>query len=163
MAESGTVDGSPPIGMDPARDAFHFAFMSLSSLRILESCVYAEDLEAADTFYGGVLGLKLHSAAEGRHRFYHCGDSMVLIFNPVATNECHPDGIPCHGSHGQEHLCWAVEREELDPWRAHLQKSGVEIEHEQTWPNGARSIYFRDPAGNSLEFATPRLWENDPD
>ena len=27
-----------------------------------------------------------------------------------------------------------------------------------TWPNGARSIYFRDPAGNSLECAEPGLW-----
>ena len=26
------------------------------------------------------------------------------------------------------------------------------------WPNGARSIYVRDPAGNSLEFAEPALW-----
>ena len=26
------------------------------------------------------------------------------------------------------------------------------------WPNGARSIYFRDPAGNSIEIAEPRLW-----
>ena len=26
------------------------------------------------------------------------------------------------------------------------------------WPNGARSLYFRDPAGNSVEIAEPRLW-----
>ena len=35
---------------------------------------------------------------------------------------------------------------------------GVAIEHEQTWPRGGRSFYVRDPAGNSIEFATPRIW-----
>jgi len=29
------------------------------------------------------------------------------------------------------------------------------------WPQGGRSIYFRDPAGNSLEFAEPRIWRLD--
>lgn len=137
--------------------------MPPSPLRVLESCLYAEDLDAAHAFYAGVLQLRLHSRVAGRHNFYHCGAGMVLVFHPDATNQCHPDGIPCHGSHGAEHLCWAVEREDLDAWRAHLQAAGVAIEHEHTWPNGARSIYFRDPAGNSLEFATPRLWENEAD
>ena len=27
-------------------------------------------------------------------------------------------------------------------------------------PRGSRSFYFRDPAGNSIEFAEPRLWES---
>ncbi|MCF3650141.1 VOC family protein [Synoicihabitans lomoniglobus] len=134
-----------------------------SPLRVLETCLYAEDLDAAHDFYTGVLELKLHSRAEGRHVFLHCDTGMVLIFNPDATEVCDPDGIPCHGSRGVEHVCWAVEREDLDGWRDRLIAHGVAIEHEQSWPNGARSVYFRDPAGNSLEFATPRLWENDPD
>ena len=32
------------------------------------------------------------------------------------------------------------------------------IEQEVDWPRGGRSFYFRDPAGNSLELATPRIW-----
>lgn len=137
--------------------------MPPAPLRILESVIYADDLDAAYDFYTRVLGLRLHSRAEGRHVFFHCGNSMVLIFNPVATAECHPDGIPCHGSRGEEHICWAVERDQLDAWRDRLVAAGVEIEHEQSWPNGAHSIYFRDPAHNSLEIATPRLWENQAD
>lgn len=130
---------------------------------VLETCLYAQDLDAAHEFYHGVLGLRLHSRAEGRHLFYHCGDGMVLIFNPAATRECHPEGIPCHGSRGAEHVCWAASQAELDRWHTHLIAHQIEIEHKQTWENGARSIYFRDPAGNSLEFATPTLWANDPD
>jgi catechol 2,3-dioxygenase-like lactoylglutathione lyase family enzyme len=132
-------------------------------LRVLETCLYAEDLDAAHAFYAGALGLRLHSRAEGRHLFYHCGDGMILIFNPVVTQQCQPDGIPCHGSSGAEHVCWAASQAELEVWRHHLTAAGVAIEHEETWDNGARSLYFRDPAGNSLEFATPTLWANQPD
>lgn len=137
--------------------------MKLPPLRVLETCVYADDLDAAFDFYSRVLELKLHSRAEGRHLFFHCGQGMVLVFNPAETETAHPDEIPAHGSRGSEHICWAVERADLPRWRERLIENGVAIEHEQTWENGARSIYFRDPAGNSLEFATPRLWENDPD
>jgi hypothetical protein len=34
----------------------------------------------------------------------------------------------------------------------------VAIEADFEWPKGGRSIYFRDPAGNSVEFAEPRIW-----
>jgi catechol 2,3-dioxygenase-like lactoylglutathione lyase family enzyme len=34
----------------------------------------------------------------------------------------------------------------------------VEIEADFHWPAGGRSIYFRDPSGNSLEFAEPKIW-----
>ena len=135
----------------------------LPPLRVLETCIYAEDLDAAFDFYRNVLELKLHSRADGRHLFFHCGSGMVLIFNPDETESAHPDEIPSHGSRGSEHVCWAVERPDLPQWREKLEAHGVEIEHEQSWENGAQSIYFRDPAGNSLELATPRLWENDPD
>jgi hypothetical protein len=34
----------------------------------------------------------------------------------------------------------------------------VAIESDFAWPGGGRSLYFRDPAGNSLEFAEPAIW-----
>ncbi len=39
-----------------------------------------------------------------------------------------------------------------------LEAEGVAIEADFRWPNGARSLYFRDPAGNSLECAEAKLW-----
>ena len=39
-----------------------------------------------------------------------------------------------------------------------IEAAGVAIESETTWPSGLRSLYFRDPAGNSLECASPSLW-----
>ncbi len=41
---------------------------------------------------------------------------------------------------------------------AKLKAAGIEIESEVHWPNGGRSIYFRDPAGNSLECAEAKIW-----
>jgi catechol 2,3-dioxygenase-like lactoylglutathione lyase family enzyme len=55
-------------------------------------------------------------------------------------------------------MAFQVAKEDLNVWRRHFLKKGVPIESEVTWPNGAHSIYFRDPAGNSLELATPNMW-----
>jgi non-canonical purine NTP pyrophosphatase (RdgB/HAM1 family) len=43
-------------------------------------------------------------------------------------------------------------------WRQRLTAAGIAIESEFEWPRGGRSIYVRDPAGNSIEFAEPRIW-----
>ena len=34
------------------------------------------------------------------------------------------------------------------------------MESEVTWPQGGRSLYFRDPDGLLVELATPGLWRN---
>lgn len=47
----------------------------------------------------------------------------------------------------------------MDGMASRLLSHGVAIEADFLWPNGARSIYFRDPAGNSLECAEARLWQ----
>jgi hypothetical protein len=36
--------------------------------------------------------------------------------------------------------------------------AGVAIEADYLWPSGGRSLYFRDSAGNCLEFAEPKIW-----
>jgi catechol 2,3-dioxygenase-like lactoylglutathione lyase family enzyme len=55
-------------------------------------------------------------------------------------------------------VAFACRDDEIDAWRGRLESHGVAIEHQQTWPGGARSIYFRDPSGNSIELASPRIW-----
>jgi catechol 2,3-dioxygenase-like lactoylglutathione lyase family enzyme len=59
---------------------------------------------------------------------------------------------------GRDTCVLAAEGRDIEAWREQLVKAGVAIEADFTWPNGARSIYFRDPAGNSVEIAEPRLW-----
>ena len=128
---------------------------------ILEAALYAADLDAAERFYGNLLGLERIARVGERHVFYRVGAGVLLIFNPSETRKPpnNPDlPVPPHGAGGAGHFCFAVDGEALDGWRARLQAAGVVIEADFYWPNGARSIYFRDPAGNSLEMAEPRLW-----
>jgi catechol 2,3-dioxygenase-like lactoylglutathione lyase family enzyme len=129
---------------------------------VLETCVYAADLDAAERFYTTALGLERIARVEGRHVFFRCGQGVFLVFNPGQTSE--PAGeIPAHGARGPGHVAFAVRDAELDGWRARLEGMGVEVEAEVTWPGGGRSLYFRDPAGNSVELGTPRIWSLDED
>jgi catechol 2,3-dioxygenase-like lactoylglutathione lyase family enzyme len=126
--------------------------------QVLESCLYVDDLAAARVFYAQVLGLEVHSQAPGRHLFFRCGHGMFLLFNPDATSES-TGNIPTHGAYGPGHIAFAVQKADLPAWREHLLQHNVAIEAEITWPTGGYSIYFRDPAGNSVELATPQTWE----
>ena len=51
----------------------------MSITAVLETCLYASDLEAAERFYGGVLGLAVFGREAGRHVFFRCGDA---VFEP---------------------------------------------------------------------------------
>ena len=124
--------------------------------RILETSLYADDLDQAEAFYKSVLGLNLFAKEAGRHLFFKLGDQMLLIFNPAKTIE--ESGVAPHGASGPGHIGFAVPLSELDQWRLLLQERGIQIEKDAAWPKGGRSLYFRDPAGNCLEFASPLVW-----
>ena len=52
---------------------------------VLETILYAQDLDAAEAFYRDVLGLEPVSKQPGRQVFYRLEKQMLLIFNPDAT------------------------------------------------------------------------------
>lgn len=124
---------------------------------VVETGVYADDLEQAERFYTHVLGLQVVGREQGRHVFFRVGDaSMLLIFCRQATLK--GDHLPAHGAQGPGHFALGVAKADLAAWRTHLEARNVVIEHEETWPRGGHSLYFRDPAGNSVELITPGLW-----
>lgn len=128
---------------------------------VLETVLYAEDLKAARQFYEEVLGLECFAEDEGRDVFFYCGDQVLLIFNPHRTSIKRPQGPgipPPHGAFGQGHLCFQASDEEITQWRQYLEERGIAIEADFVWKTGGRSLYFRDPAGNSIEFAEPKIW-----
>ena len=129
---------------------------------VLETVLYARDLAATEDFYRDVLGLEPFSRLDGRQLFYRCGDQVLLIFNPDATVIPPKEGalpVPPHGAIGDGHVCFRASADEIASWRTHLQGKGIGIEADFVWPaSGGRSLYFRDPAGNCLEFAEPRIW-----
>lgn len=128
---------------------------------MLETALYARDLDQAETFYEDVLGLEKITRAGNRHVFFRCGPGVLLIFNPEETvKPPAPEAlqVPPHGTTGQGHACFRVSGRNIDAMAERLTAAGVAIESEVRWPNGGRSIYFRDPAGNSLECAEPIIW-----
>jgi catechol 2,3-dioxygenase-like lactoylglutathione lyase family enzyme len=121
-----------------------------------EAALYVHDLAAAERFWRR-LGLQVVGRKPGRHVFFRAGRDMLLLFDAEAAAD--PGGVPAHGARGPGHVALDVpDLDALDAWREHLALAEVEVEHEQTWPSGGRSIYFRDPSGNSLELVTRGSW-----
>jgi catechol 2,3-dioxygenase-like lactoylglutathione lyase family enzyme len=129
---------------------------------ILETALYCDDLDAAERFYSTVLGLECIGRHEDRHVFFRCGAGVLLLFDPAHTStvQTSVDGvpIPLHGTRGPGHMAFSASLGEMDHWRERLIRHGVAIEADVQWGSGGRSLYFRDPCGNSIEIATPELW-----
>ena len=134
----------------------------MTILNVAEAVLYVDDLPAGSRFYQEVLGLPLTFSFNDA-AFLQTGRDSTLILFDRAQLAARESVIPHHGSKGPGHVALAVPAGDLEDWRARLKAHGVEIEHEQTWPGGAQSIYFRDPAGNSVELIAathyPRIWE----
>ncbi|WP_120635517.1 VOC family protein [Ruegeria sp. EL01] len=129
---------------------------------ILEAALYVDDLDAAEQFYGEVLGLERIQRIPERHIFYKIGDSVLLLFNPDQTEQppTNPDlPVPPHGARGAGHVCLVLTRHDIALMRKHLLDWNIPVDAEFDWPGGARSLYVRDPAGNSVEFAEGWLWD----
>ncbi len=127
---------------------------------IMETVIYADDLDAAERFYREVFGLEVVRKLAGQFVFFRCGQQMLLVFDPAKSRVADAGNpIPRHGTSGQGHFCFrAKDKREVDAWRDHFVSLGIEIEHYQRWDNDSYSVYIRDPAGNSVEVGEVRLW-----
>lgn len=124
---------------------------------IIETAIYVGDLDKTETFYRTILGLTVIAKEPGRHVFFQVGASSVLLAF-IADATLKGDQLTPHGAKGPGHFALGIESEALDAWRQRLQENGIAIEDEVGWPRGGKSIYFRDPAGNSVELITPGVW-----
>jgi catechol 2,3-dioxygenase-like lactoylglutathione lyase family enzyme len=128
---------------------------------VLETALYVDDLERARTFYEAVLGLSVLYSDQRMCAFDVSGRSVLLLFRRGASTETvtMPGGtIPPHDGNGAIHIAFAIPASELGRWEDELRDRGVLVEGRTAWPRGGHSIYFRDPDGHLLEFATPGLW-----
>jgi catechol 2,3-dioxygenase-like lactoylglutathione lyase family enzyme len=128
---------------------------------ILETALYTDDMARAQAFYEDVLGLQ-PIFTDTRLRAYGVASrSVLLIFRRGSASQTVtiPGGtIPGHDGVGPLHVAFAIGKDELGQWEQRLASHGVAIEGATSWSRGGRSIYFRDPDGHLLEFATPGLW-----
>lgn len=128
----------------------------MQARRIFETVLYAPDLAEAARFYHEVFGLEVVARGDLVVAL-RCGDGLLLLFDPERSSRPGRE-VPSHGAVGPGHIAFLLEDGEADAWRRQLAGHDVEIEREVTWADGGRSIYVRDPAGNSVELAPPTLW-----
>lgn len=128
---------------------------------VLETCLYAEDLERAARFYEGLFGFPRIEGDERFRAFSVAGRQVLLLFQRGATTQPVriPGGtIPPHDGSGHLHLAFSIPSAELGAWEKRLAAQGVSIESKVHWPSGGWSIYFRDLDNHLLELVTPGCW-----
>ena len=129
---------------------------------VYETVLYADDVPAAAAFYSDVLGLRPLEEPDELSAVFRLADGgVILIFDP-ARSEVPGRPVPSHGARGPGHIALSVEPGALEAFAENLRSHGVEIEHERVWERGGRSVYVRDPAGNSVELVEGEVWPPSP-
>ena len=125
---------------------------------VYETVLYAADVLGTASFYADVLGLRALEEPDARGAVFRLDDGAILLLFDPAHASRPGRGVPSHGTAGPGHVAFSVAAGELDPAATALRGAGVEIEAEIEWPPGGRSIYVRDPAGNSVELVEGEVW-----
>jgi catechol-2,3-dioxygenase len=128
--------------------------------KVVETCIYSSDLRSMKNFYAGILGLSIIQEERDKLIFLRAGKSMLLIFDPmrIRTNN---GSLPVHGAltpPSSIHFAMEIEEQEYHASKQLLASNRIVIEKEVNWNSQAKSIYFRDPAGNLVELITPGGW-----
>jgi catechol 2,3-dioxygenase-like lactoylglutathione lyase family enzyme len=125
---------------------------------VYETVLYGPDLAALVSFYEDMLGLRQVSEMDELGAAFRLPDGgMLLLFDPSRAAAAGRQ-VPSHGTDGPGHVAFAIQPDDYDAWFDRLRGAGVEIERELTWKLGGRSIYIRDPAGNSVELVAGEVW-----
>jgi catechol 2,3-dioxygenase-like lactoylglutathione lyase family enzyme len=128
---------------------------------LLETSVYAEDVERTAAFYRDLFGFKTLVYSPRLVAFEVAERHVLLVFQRGATQADVADArgtIPGHDGAGRLHLALSIAAADLEAWRARLAGCEIALAGEYRWPRGGTSLYFRDPDGALVELATPGLW-----
>jgi len=124
---------------------------------VYETVLYAADPRATASFYSEILGLTPVLDADERSAAFRLPDGgMLLVFDPRRSAQAGRP-VPSHGAQGAGHAAFRLTPGTLEDARATLVSRGIEIEREVDWGRG-RSLYLRDPAGNSVELVDGDIW-----
>ncbi|PCI08460.1 glyoxalase/bleomycin resistance/extradiol dioxygenase family protein [bacterium] len=128
---------------------------------ILETVLYANSIDEAVWFYHEVLGLDMPAGQSNLMTLFRIdANQVLLIFDPKISDQ--PGrGVPSHGARGPGHIGLGIQLSDYQAWLDRLSEHGIAIEKEIEWERSylAKSIYFRDPSGNSVELITTDIWK----
>lgn len=126
---------------------------------VYETVLYCDDVDELTAFYAHVLGLRVvEHTADGLLAALRLPDGgVLLLFNRRLAAQ--PGRmVPSHGTAGPGHVAFRIADGDLDAWGDALGRAGVPVERVVEWRGDARSLYVRDPAGNSVELTGAELW-----
>lgn len=122
--------------------------MNAAAPRLFRVILPVADIEAAASFYSGVLDLVGTRVSSGRH-YFECGSTILACYDPLA------DGDPEPVSPNPQYVYFAVE--DLESVHRRARSAGcLELTEIDLMPWGERSFYARDPFGNPICFVDAR-------
>ena len=130
---------------------------------VLETCLYVADVGKSRAFYERLFGFTAMAADDRMVAFAVAPGQVLILFKRDGTREPIATAggvIPPHDGSGEQHFAFAIAEDDYEPWKQHLRDYGVDVESEVAWPQGGKSLYFRDPDELLVELATPGLWRN---
>ena len=97
--------------------------------RIIETCIYIQDISTTRAFYHDLLGLAVISEVKDRHIFFRHGSGVLLCFLPDATAQ--EKELPPHWAKGPQHLGFGVPVEDYQSTKQKFIDLGIKITHIQ--------------------------------
>jgi catechol 2,3-dioxygenase-like lactoylglutathione lyase family enzyme len=125
---------------------------------ILETALYVSDPAVTAAFYRRLFGFGTLLESDRLVALDVAGKNVLLLFRRGSTGEpfATPGGvIPGHAGSAPTHFAFSIAADEVRSWQQRLASEGVAVESVVDWPQGAKSIYFRDPDGNLAELISP--------
>src|SRR4051812_10429354 len=116
---------------------------------ILETALPSSDPVRSAAFYRNLFGFPALLETDRLIALDVAGKNVLLIFKAGATEDpsviCGGGTIPGHGASGRTHFAFSITPDDVKPWQQKLESNGVAVESIVNWPQGAVSLYFRDP------------------
>ncbi len=130
---------------------------------ILETALHVEDIDASIAFYQRLFGFDVMARDHRFCAFNVAGRDVLLLFKKGGSTSPMPVAggvIPPHDGQGRLHIAFSIAAADLPAGEKRLAELGIAIESTVDWPEGGRSVYFRDLDQHLLELATPGIWPN---
>jgi catechol 2,3-dioxygenase-like lactoylglutathione lyase family enzyme len=130
---------------------------------LVETCLYVSDVVRSRDFYVSVFGFGPIGGDERIQPLAVSPGQVLILFRRGGTPNPIPLGggfIPPHDGAGEQHFAFGIPADGVEDWKTFLKGLDITIESEVNWPQGGRSIYFRDPDRLLVELITPGVWPN---
>lgn len=115
-------------------------------LGLCHVALLVEAFEACERFYVDVLGMSVEWRPDEDNVYLSSGRDNLALHRA-------PPGAAFGAAQRLDHIGFAVHTaQEVDIWHDYLLGQGVEIKHgPRSHRDGARSLYCRDPDGNTVQ------------